>query len=68
MRYTDKVTLPFVIELPEPLTAGRLIDILSKVPEDTKILCDFNELDSKSFPMTCMRYDGKRLIEITMGH
>jgi hypothetical protein len=59
---------PFVIELPEPLTAGILLEILSQVPPGTKIICDLNELDSKSFPMTCLRYDGKRLVEITIGH
>ena len=58
---------PFVIDLPEPLTAGTLMDILSQVPRTTNILCDLNELDSKSFPMICLRYDGKRLVEITVG-
>ena len=58
---------PFVVELSEGLTVGSLMEILSKVHPGTKILCDFNVLDSKSFPMTCLRYDGKRLIEITIG-
>ena len=58
---------PFVIDLPKQVTAGILMEILSRVPLSAEILCDFNTLDSKSFPITCMRYDGKRLIEITVG-
>ena len=63
----ENIVQPFVIELTEGLTVGKLLEILLKVPSSTKILCDLNELDSKSFPMTCLRYDGKRLLEITIG-
>ena len=66
--FPDKDSQPFIIELPEPLTAGILLEILSQVPQGAKIMCDFNVLDSKSFPMTCLRYDGKRLVETTIGH
>ena len=68
LKFPDNDSQPFIIELPEPLTVGILLEILSKVPLGTKIMCDQNKLDSKSFPMTCLRYDGKRLVEITVGH
>jgi hypothetical protein len=67
-RHGQNSLQPFVVDLGKPLTVGELMNILSEVPMGAHIVCDNNRLDAETFPMTCLRYDGKRLVEITIGN
>jgi hypothetical protein len=67
MGQSDNAIQPFSIKIPNSVTTGILMAVFSQLPLSTKIVWGTNAVKSESFPVTYIRYDGNKLMEITVA-